>query len=112
ALHTLANFEHRGLDERYFLFDPELMDPREDFFKLRKQLLRDSEAVHTTELPVRPLLPQVPPDISPADFLERLYQHTSGVVVGESHASVASEKLIIDNLPLLAEQNVKTLYLE
>ncbi|WP_122562957.1 membrane-targeted effector domain-containing toxin [Pseudomonas viridiflava] len=112
VLHKLANFEYRGLDERYFLLDPELTDAREDFFRLRKQLLRDSEAVHTTELPVRPLLPQVPADISPADFLERLYQHTSGVVVGESHASVASKKLIIDNLPTLAEQNVKTLYLE
>ncbi|WP_122836995.1 membrane-targeted effector domain-containing toxin, partial [Pseudomonas viridiflava] len=100
----------RGLDERYFLFDPELMGPREDFFRLRKQLQLDSEAIHTTELPVRPLLPSVPSTASPADFLERLYQHTSGVVVGESHASIASKKLIIDNLPMLAEQNVKTLY--
>ncbi|MBC3957804.1 membrane-targeted effector domain-containing toxin [Pseudomonas triticifolii] len=112
ALHTLASFEHRGLDERFFYFDPDLSEVREAFFRLRGQLQQDAHAVESMVLPARPLLPDLAPKTSPQELLEKLYQHTDGIVLGETHSSIASKKLIIDNLPALAQQNVKTLYLE
>lgn len=112
ALHTLASFEHRGLDERFFYFDEEIGEVREAFFRMRAQLQQDAQAVESAVLPARPLLPEIAPKTSPQALLEKLYQHTDGVVLGETHSSIASKKLIIDNLPSLAQQNVKTLYLE
>ncbi len=112
ALHTLASFEHRGLDERFFFFDQDTSEVREAFFRLRGQLQQDAHAVESAVLPARPVLPELAPKTSPQALLETLYQHTDGVVLGEAHSSIASKKLIIDNLPSLAQQNVKTLYLE
>lgn len=112
VLHTLANFKHKGLDERYLSADPELSQVRGQLFVLRKQLQRDARDIVSVQRPPRPTLPVVDPQIALPEFLEKLYQHTDGVVIGESHASIASKKLIIDNLPLLSRQNVKTLYLE
>jgi len=112
TLHRLANFEHKGLDDRYFFSAPQLMEIREEFFLLRKRLQQDSQAVISTVPPARPHLPNLPPKTSPVDLFENLYQHTDGIVVGESHSSVASKKLIIDNLPALKQLKVKTLYME
>ncbi|MCD5994997.1 membrane-targeted effector domain-containing toxin [Pseudomonas sp. CDFA 602] len=112
TLHTLASFEHRGLDQRYFFQDEELGAVREKLFERRKQLQQDARIVIDASLPARPSIPEVPPGTTTSDLLETLFQHTDAIVVGEAHASIASKKLIIDNLPLLAQHNVKTLYLE
>lgn len=112
TLHQLANFERRGLDSGYFLRDEELRAVQEQFFELRRKLQQDARAIITADLPPRPELPVITPDTSLADFLNALYAKTDSVVVGEAHASVASKKLILDNLPLLTKHNVKTLYME
>lgn len=112
VLHQLANFESRGLDGAYLMTDPQLSSGRNHFFKLRDALKREAQKVIAADLPGRPILAQVQPQTSLPEFLEHLYRNTDGVVIGETHSSVASKKLIIDNLPLLAEQNVKTLYME
>lgn len=111
-LHELANFQHKGLDQLYFIQDSPLAQARQKFFRQRQQLQTDARRVISGDLPPRPTLPDVPPETTARGFLESLYEHTSAVVIGESHSSVASKKLIIDNLPHLAEQKVKTLYLE
>jgi len=82
------------------------------FFKLRRQLQEDAKAIMSSELPPRPTLPDIPPQTSPADFLQKLYDNAPGAVIGERHDSVASKKFIIDNMPWLAQHDVKTLYLE
>lgn len=110
--HTLANFQSKGLDQEYFLMDPDMGRVRSKFFTRRRILQTDSAAILVARRPSRPQLPEVAPDTNLPDFLKLLYEHVDGVVIGESHSSIASKKLIIDNLPLLARQNVKTLYME
>ncbi|GFM80953.1 type III effector [Pseudomonas cichorii] len=112
TLYQLANFEHKGLDQHYFFLDPELGAVRGKFFKVRTKLQADARNIASIELPPRPTLPKVEPLAPLPDFLQTLYQHTDGIVIGEVRSSVASKKLIIDNLPLLSQQKVKTLYLE
>ncbi|MBI6670410.1 membrane-targeted effector domain-containing toxin [Pseudomonas syringae] len=112
TLHNLANFEKKGLDMEYFFEDIELDTVRNTFDLLRKNLQQDAARISSAQLPPRPTLPAIAPQTSTAGLLETLYRHAEGLVIGESHASVASKKLIIDNLPLLSQQNVKTLYME
>lgn len=112
TLHHLINFENRGLDSRYFIENDPHSRVRDRFFNLRNTLQNDARSIIARELPARPTMPAVSPEMSHGDFLEDLYQHTDGVIIGESHSSTASKKLIIDNLPLLARQEVKTLYME
>ncbi|KWS10069.1 type III effector [Pseudomonas syringae pv. syringae] len=112
TLHRLANFEKKGLDMEYFFEDIELDTVRNTFDLRRKNLQKDAAGISAAQLPPRPTLPAIEPQTSTAGLLETLYRHTEGLVIGESHSSVASKKLIIDNLPLLSQQNVKTLYME
>ncbi|WP_024644746.1 membrane-targeted effector domain-containing toxin [Pseudomonas syringae] len=112
TFHTLANFEKRGLDMEYFFDDPEFETVRDIFALRRKRLQQDAATISVAELPPRPVLPVITPQTSTSELLETLYTQADGIVIGESHFSVASKKLIIDNLPLLSEQNVRTLYME
>jgi hypothetical protein len=112
SLHELINFERKGLHSQFFIANEEYSLVRDSFFNLRTKLQKDARKIIAHELPSRPTVPTVSPGISQGDLLEDLYQHTNGVVIGERHSSIASKKLIIDNMPLLARQDVKTLYLE
>nr|WP_236442892.1 membrane-targeted effector domain-containing toxin [Pseudomonas syringae] len=112
TVHRLANFESKGLDPNYFFGDEALESVREIFALKRRTLLQDARSIREAPLPDRPSLPDIAPRAGMPELLETLYRHTNGVVIGESHFSVASKKLIIDNLPLLSRQNVKTLYME
>ncbi|WP_447652019.1 dermonecrotic toxin domain-containing protein [Pseudomonas abietaniphila] len=112
VLHDLANFRRRGLDEGYFFSDPEVNSVRDEFFALRRKLHRDARQVISAERPPRPVMPDIGPQTEASEFIERLYRHTDGMVIGEFHNSIGSKKFIMENLPLLAEQNVKTLYME
>jgi hypothetical protein len=111
-LHQLAYFERKGLSEGYSSGVAELDEVRELFLLKRSKLHDDARNLATVEMPARPTLPQVEPQISLPELLETLYKETDGVVIGEWHSFVASKQLIIDNLELLSQQNVKTLYLE
>jgi hypothetical protein len=112
VLYQLANFERKGLDEDYFLADAELNRVRDEFFTRRRKLRTDARHISSIEQRLRASLPVPPPQVALPEFLETLYQQADGVVVGESHSSIASKQLIIDNLPRLARQNVRTLYME
>jgi len=112
SLHELINFERKGLNSHFFLANEDYSPVRDSFFKLRNKLQKDARKIIAQPLPGRPTIPSVSPGISHGDLLEDLYRHSNGVVIGEKHSSIASKKLIIDNMPLLARQDVKTLYLE
>lgn len=112
TLHDLINFESRGLDSRYFSTNEHHSKVSDQFFNLRNTLQKDARAIVTRPLPERPSMPAITPGMPQSDFLKDLYQHTDGVVIGESHFSIASKKLIVDNLPMLTKENVKTLYIE
>lgn len=109
-LHELINFERRGLHPDYNFARVDYLQAREAFFT-RSKLLQDNAAASNIALPARPVMPKVATDIALPDFLDTLYQHTDGIVIGEEFSSIASKKLIIDNLPKLAKQEVKTLYM-
>lgn len=110
-LHGLQE-EQRGLHEDYANPDVKKEAVREQFCKCRRQLQEDAKANSSRAFPSRPKLPYIPPQTSPADFLQKLYDHASGVVIGGEYHSVASKKLIIDNMPWLARHDVKILYME
>jgi len=111
-LYELTLYKHRGMDTRYMFGDGERAAVQEQFSALREKLAQDARQILTADLPPRPLMPAIEPQLSGPTFIERLYQQTDGMVIGEYHSSIGSKKLIIDNLPLLAEQKVQTLYLE
>jgi len=110
-LHQLTR-ERRGLDILYELTDMHLAPARNRFFSLRARLQRDATRGILEPLPARPVMPEIDAHLSQTDLLDRLYNATSGVVIAEKHSSVASKKFIIDNMPHLSQQKVKTLYLE
>jgi hypothetical protein len=112
TLYQMAYFERKGMDTHYLYFDEQLMNVQGEFMALRDRLIRDARKVLVAELPARPALPTIDPPLPPATLIERLYEQTDGMVIGELHDSIVSKQFIIDNLPLLSQQNVKTLYLE
>ncbi|TDV65997.1 membrane-targeted effector domain-containing toxin [Pseudomonas sp. LP_7_YM] len=102
----------RGLDGNYFISDTDLIPAQSTFFELREKLRIESRPVIFGELAPRPTMPAIDTQGNVDEFIKSLYQQTDGMVIGEFHASVASKKFIMDNLPLLTQQNVKTLYME
>ncbi|WNW13076.1 membrane-targeted effector domain-containing toxin [Pseudomonas sp. DTU_2021_1001937_2_SI_NGA_ILE_001] len=112
AAHELAFFEHRGLHLLYSLDKDSLRPARRLFFTLRARLQRDARTLSEMPLPPRPTLPDISGLDTHAELIDRLYEQTSGLVIGEYHSSIASKQFIIDNLPHLARREVKTLYLE
>lgn len=88
-------------------------DPIERFFVIREELARDADAFYAgLELPQRPSIPDIPQNALPKTAIRQLYENHQGLVIGESHSSVASKQFLIDNMARLAKQNVRTLYLE
>ncbi|MCK8326072.1 hypothetical protein, partial [Erwinia amylovora] len=42
----------------------------------------------------------------PKDVLKKIYDNAGGIVIGESHSSIASKKFIVDNIDRLYENGV------
>ena len=86
---------------------------RSAFFKLRRKLKSDSQAFFTTH-PSKPKveLPDIPANASHETVLQKLYEKTDGIVIGESHNESSGKKFLIENMPELSKNNIKTLYLE
>jgi len=112
VFHELAYFRHRGLNPNYFFPETELAEVRKTFFELGASLQKSARELLSAEVPTRVAMPDIKADTPISMFLEELYENTSGVVIGESHAAIASKRLILDNLEYLSKQNVKTLYME
>ncbi|WP_455922350.1 membrane-targeted effector domain-containing toxin [Pseudomonas putida] len=94
-------------------FKPGYHDVYADFRTLRDTLKTDADAFfqeHT--LPARPELPILGPQDTQKSVVQAIFAKSEGLVVGEAHSSVASKKILIDNMELLAKLKVRTLYLE
>lgn len=88
-------------------------DPIYEFFPVRQRLMADVNAFYADlHLPERPPLPTIAADASPKTAFRQFYKDAQGLVIGESHSSVASKQFLIDNMGQLAKQNVRTLYME
>jgi hypothetical protein len=112
TLHELINFVPKGMRSGYLSGIQLHNQVFVAFDRLRSKLQRDARNIIAADLPPRPVFPSMPADLAHPRILDRLYENTSGVVVGESHASVASKKFILDNLQHLSDRQVKTLYME
>lgn len=112
VFHDLAHFRHRGLNPDYFFVESHLLEVRDAFFTIAKELQIDARSVLTTALPERVILPQVKAETPLSMVIEELYENTSGLVVGETHSAIASKRFILDHMEHLARQDVKTLYME
>lgn len=97
----------------YFASSSKLQAVAAKFKELRNNLARDAQQyIELTELPPRPELPELPQQASPRQMFRSLYEKSNGLVIGETHASVGSKRLLIDNMAELKKQKVKVLYLE
>lgn len=93
--------------------DPEVEQTRMLFYQMRQRLIRDAKTFFTAEQPIsRPAIPQLAPSASHATLLRQVYAQSPGLVIGENHYSIASKKFLIDNMPELVKNDVKTIYLE
>lgn len=85
----------------------------QEFKNLRKRLYQDATSFYAEPpLPPAPDVPPLDPRIDLPDFIRTLYKKFPGLVIGESHADVGSKQFLIDNMQVLAEEQVKTLYME
>jgi len=98
----------RDLDEHYF-DDGEYRD----FKALRRRLYDDATAFFLDPpLPARPKIPSFTANVAPKVIIKGLLKDSPGILIGESHSSVASKQFLIENMPILSKQKVRTLYLE
>ncbi|MBB3243144.1 hypothetical protein FHW68_004711 [Pseudomonas sp. Tn43] len=89
------------------------VDAHRDFKAIRKRLYRDAIRFYADlNLPERPPIPQLNPNATAEEIIEKIFDHARGLVIGESHDGIGSKQWLIDNMALLARRNVKTLYME
>lgn len=103
-----------ALDPQRMYFSQTPTNPaRNSFFALRHKLLSDAqEFFKTTASKPRVRIPEIAPNASHQVLLQKLYEQTPGVIIGEAHSNTSAKKFLIDNMPYLSRQNIKTLYLE
>lgn len=95
-------------------YDPAspLMEVRDSLQQIRQQLRTDAERFFTRlTLPSFKIHPPAA-SISPQRAFIELFDEHAGVVIGESHASIASKRWLLENLTPLYAKGVRTLYLE
>lgn len=104
----------RLLDSQYAmpLRDRDERRAIESFFTTRAQLVDAALCDPAQALGVRRPWPDLSPPPSHAELLERLYQYSNGLVIGENHAAQGSKRLLIDHMAELRSLGVTTLYLE
>jgi len=81
----------------------------------RAELSRDAQTFFarsgfSASLPARPAIPVVTPSTSATELIEQVFETAPGLVVGESQDRIASMRFLIENMPTLSRQGVKTLY--
>jgi hypothetical protein len=102
------------LSDEYVHLVPQSGDLEWEHFKdKRQQLLADAiEYLANVELPARVSLPALASEASHAQIIDEVYRDSTGLVIGEAYASLASKRFLIDNFATLKAQGVKTLYFE
>lgn len=101
-----------GLDTGYISVDPAITGVLRTFSATRDRLARAAETAFAGHMPTpRAPLTQIS-TASEKAFIEQVYRHKLGLVIGESHIQRSAKKLLNDHMKLLKKQGVKTLYLE
>jgi hypothetical protein len=81
----------------------------------RANLARDarqffSRSGFSSSLPARPAVPAVTPSTTVTELIQKVFDVAPGLVIGESQDRIASMQFLIENMPTLARQGVRTLY--
>ncbi|MFJ2486006.1 membrane-targeted effector domain-containing toxin [Pseudomonas sp. NPDC087639] len=83
------------------------------FSQKRTQLLNQAKEYYSeldwTNLPARPALPEVSHSMSTDELIDRLFEKTVGLAVGETLDRITSMRFMIENMPALA-RHATTLY--
>lgn len=95
-------------------YDPEspLMMVRDSLQQIRQQLRTDAETFFTRITLPRFSIQPPAASISPQRAFIELFDEHAGVVIGESHDSIASKRWLLENLTPMYAKGVRTLYLE
>jgi hypothetical protein len=115
TLRNAANgFEDKVISgEREHILQPGQADPYAEFRRLRGKLQTDAgDYLANHPQPTRPTLPTLDVNASEPAIIQGILRNADGMVIGESHSSIASKKFLIDNMALLAKQHVRTLFME
>ncbi len=95
------------------LATPEFNEAIEHFEKIRLTLLEDAESFFQQYAQeTRPVIPTLEQSATSKTILKSLLKTSDGLVIGETHSSIASKKFLIENMGVLAKLKVKVLYME
>ena len=101
-----------GLDTHYTSSRPDHVNALHQFSEIRQRLASAAQTAFSDFTPApRAALTHLSTQ-SEQVFIEQLYRHKLGLVIGESHIQTSAKKLLIDNMKVLKKQGVKTLYME
>ncbi|WP_445261177.1 membrane-targeted effector domain-containing toxin [Pseudomonas sp. RA_35y_Pfl2_P32] len=89
-------------------FDEYIAPTRTKLSQDARQFFSRSEL--SASLPPRPALPAVTPSTTAAELIPKVFEAAPGLVIGESQDRIASMRFLIENMPLLAQQKIKTIY--
>ncbi|PRA26708.1 membrane-targeted effector domain-containing toxin [Pseudomonas poae] len=104
---------HRGLDTRYSPTGNRHQEALDAFIHTRNRLKAAAEDFFTSYTPpTRAPVPDAALFKTENDFIKEAYAYSSGLVIGEAHASEASKKFLIEHMGDFKNQGVETLYLE
>jgi len=93
--------------------EPGWRDPYVEFRATRLRLSADADAFYANlELPPRPEMPVLDATTKGKTLFKKMFEKSSGLVIGENHSSIGSKQILIENMPQLAKLKVKTLYME
>lgn len=105
--------EDFGLNLPPEYFGAYFKEPRELYKTLRNTLREDAVKFFEQATPAtRAELPALDENLNADALIKLAFAHNRGLVVSEAAQSVASKRLLIENMPRLAEQNVEIIYIE
>ncbi|WP_338523434.1 membrane-targeted effector domain-containing toxin [Pseudomonas batumici] len=87
---------------------------RSEFFRRKALLEKTAQAFfsHIQVIPGQRPVPQLPAESPAAQFLEKIYENSHGLVLGAVAKSISARKLLIDNMPVLSRLKVQRLYIQ
>jgi len=92
------------------------LTPYEEYVETRRRILSLDARNYFSRtrlfesLPARPAVPVVTPSTTAKELLEKVFETSPGLVIGESQDRIASMRFLIENMPTLSGLGVKTLY--
>lgn len=115
TLRDIITYHRKALDGSHDFMDlaSEKSIAHRAFKNLGVRLLADAKAWLLTK-PTKPRVtrPQFASNVSQKDFIKQVFEHSDGIVWGETHSHQSGKKVLIENMADLSKSDVKTLYME